>query len=89
MRTCTYLEAVCLTFGLRYPIIKRRIAWLIGKWVSESCYTPKDPKIWEILVHLLQDHDVGTDTVVRLTATIALRECVDVSLIYRDCHKLD
>ncbi|KAM6495766.1 Armadillo-type fold [Amanita muscaria] len=60
-----------------YPIIKRRIAWLLGKWVSESCYTSKDPQIWSILVHLLQDRGPGTDTVVRLTASIALRECVD------------
>ncbi|KAF8623412.1 hypothetical protein AX15_006355 [Amanita polypyramis BW_CC] len=60
-----------------YPIIKRRIAWLLGKWVSESCYTPNDSKIWEILVHLLRDRGAGTDTVVRLTAAIAVRECVD------------
>ena len=73
------LDVVCLTFRSRYPIIKRRIAWLIGKWISESCYTPKDPKVWETLVHLLQDRDVGSDTVVRLTAATALRECVDVS----------
>ncbi|KAF8974448.1 armadillo-type protein [Flammula alnicola] len=48
-----------------YPIIKRRIAWLIGKWM------------WEILVHLLQDRGSGSDAVVRLTAASALRECVD------------
>ncbi|KAF8639750.1 hypothetical protein AX17_001012 [Amanita inopinata Kibby_2008] len=60
-----------------YPIIKRRIAWLLGKWVSESCASPKDPTIWEILVHLLKDRNPGTDAVVRLTASIALRECID------------
>ncbi|KAK2466318.1 hypothetical protein APHAL10511_001960 [Amanita phalloides] len=70
-----------------YPIIKRRIAWLIGKWVSESCYTPKDRKVWEILVHLLQDHGSGTDTVVRLTAAVAVRECVDT--IDFDPHVLE
>ncbi|KAF8746019.1 hypothetical protein AX14_004306 [Amanita brunnescens Koide BX004] len=70
-----------------YPIIKRRIAWLVGKWVSESCYTSKDSKIWEILVHLLQDRDVGTDTVVRLTAAMALRECVDT--VDFDVHVLE
>ncbi|PPQ83268.1 hypothetical protein CVT25_004007 [Psilocybe cyanescens] len=60
-----------------YPIIKRRIAWLIGKWVADSCISPNNPKIWEILVHLLQDRGPGTDAVVRLTAASALRECVD------------
>ncbi|KDR83604.1 hypothetical protein GALMADRAFT_219426 [Galerina marginata CBS 339.88] len=62
-----------------YPIIKRRIAWLIGKWVSCQCTSPNNTKIWEILVHLLQDRGEGTDTVVRLTAAAALRECVDAS----------
>ncbi|KAF8165214.1 armadillo-type protein [Crassisporium funariophilum] len=60
-----------------YPIIKRRIAWVIGKWVSDECTSPNNPKIWEILVHLLQDRGPGTDTVVRLTAAAAFRECVD------------
>ncbi|KAF8914040.1 armadillo-type protein [Gymnopilus junonius] len=60
-----------------YPIIKRRIAWLIGKWVSDSCTSPSNPKVWEIIVHLLQDRGPGSDPVVRLTAAAALRECVD------------
>ncbi|PPQ99043.1 hypothetical protein CVT24_003603 [Panaeolus cyanescens] len=61
-----------------YPIIKRRIAWLIGKWVSSESTPVNNPKIWEILVHLLQDRSPGSDTVVRLTASTSLRECVDV-----------
>ncbi|PFH52845.1 hypothetical protein AMATHDRAFT_1887 [Amanita thiersii Skay4041] len=59
------------------PIIKRRIAWLLGKWMSDSCASVKDPKVWEILAHLLKDRGAGTDTVVRLTAATALRECID------------
>ncbi|KAJ7638980.1 armadillo-type protein [Roridomyces roridus] len=59
--------------GEMYPIIKRRIAWLIGKWVSDECTSPTNPLIWEILIRLLCD----ADTVVRLTAAIALRECID------------
>ena len=43
------------------------------------CAPASDPVIWEILVHLLQDRGPGSDTVVRLTAASALRECVDVS----------
>lgn len=61
-----------------FPIIKRRIAWLIGKWISSSCSSPNNPRLWEILAFLLQDRGPGTDAVVRLTAAIAIRECVDV-----------
>ncbi|KAF7352662.1 Importin N-terminal domain-containing protein [Mycena venus] len=60
-----------------YPIIKRRIAWLIGKWVSEQCVSPTNNLVWEILIHLLKDRNPGTDEVVRFTAAIALRECID------------
>ncbi|GBE79528.1 ARM repeat-containing protein [Sparassis crispa] len=60
-----------------YPILKRRIAWLIGKWISDMCSPANDPNIWTVLVHLLQDRGPGTDVVVRLTAAMALRECVD------------
>ncbi|OAX44518.1 ARM repeat-containing protein [Rhizopogon vinicolor AM-OR11-026] len=60
-----------------YPIIKRRIAWLIGKWISDMCTPANDPNIWELLVHLLRDRGPGTDSVVRLTAATALRECID------------
>lgn len=67
-----------LTKHASYPIIKRRIAWLIGKWVHDSCTSPNNPIIWRILIHLLQDRGPGTDAVVRLTAAIALGECVDV-----------
>lgn len=61
-----------------YPIIKRRIAWLIGKWLSSDCSTPNNPKVWEILTYLLQDRSPGSDSVVRLTAAVAIKECVDV-----------
>lgn len=71
------LAAETLSQNPNYPIIKRRIAWLIGKWVSEQCSTPNNPRIWQILLHLLKDRNPGTDTVVRLTAANAIRECID------------
>ncbi|OCH87913.1 ARM repeat-containing protein [Obba rivulosa] len=71
------LKAQARNTNPSYPIIKRRIAWLIGKWVSEQCSSPNNRNIWEVLVHLLQDRGPGTDAVVRLTAAVALRECVD------------
>jgi hypothetical protein len=61
-----------------YPIIKRRIAWLIGKWISSECASPNNPKVWEVLVYLLHDRGDGSDAVVRLTAAAAIKECVDV-----------
>ncbi|KAI0719492.1 ARM repeat-containing protein [Cerioporus squamosus] len=60
-----------------YPIVKRRIAWLLGKLVSDECLTANNQKLWQVLVHLLQDQGPGSDAVVRLTAAIAIRECVD------------
>jgi len=66
--------------NISYPIIKRRIAWLLGKLVSEQCSAPNNPKVWETLVHLLSDRGSGSDAVVRLTAATALRECVNVCL---------
>ena len=69
------------TNSYSYPIIKRRIAWLIGKWVSEDCASPDNPLIWDILVHLLGNRSPSTDTVVRLTAATALKDCIDVCRI--------
>ncbi|KII94850.1 hypothetical protein PLICRDRAFT_47858 [Plicaturopsis crispa FD-325 SS-3] len=60
-----------------YPIIKRRIAWLIGKWVSDLGSSADNPLVWKVLLHLLQDRSQGTDAVVRLTAAAALGECVN------------
>ncbi|KAI0750869.1 ARM repeat-containing protein [Daedaleopsis nitida] len=60
-----------------YPIVKRRIAWLLGKLVADECLHASIPQLWQVLVHLLQDEGPGSDAVVRLTAAIAIRECVD------------
>ncbi|KIK67986.1 hypothetical protein GYMLUDRAFT_36796 [Collybiopsis luxurians FD-317 M1] len=57
-------------------VLQRRIAWLLGKWMSESCCSPNLPTIWQILLHLLSQRGQGS-TVVRLTAAVALREGVD------------
>lgn len=61
-----------------YLIIKRRVAWLIGKWIGENCAPLDDPQIWQILVYLLTDKGEGTE-VIRLTTAGAIKECVDVS----------
>ena len=63
-----------------YPVLKRRIAWLVGKWIADECYPANDAKVWQVLLYLLQDRGPGSDEVVRLTAAMALRECVDVRM---------
>ncbi|KAI0832484.1 ARM repeat-containing protein [Trametes gibbosa] len=73
----TALVAEAQVTDHNYAIVKRRIAWLLGKLVSDECLTANNPKLWQILVHLLQDEGPGSDAVVRLTAAIATRECVD------------
>ncbi|KAG7449051.1 ARM repeat-containing protein [Guyanagaster necrorhizus] len=60
-----------------FRIIKRRIAWMIGQWVSQACVSPNLSILWDILVHLLSDRGPGSDMVVRFTAATAVRECVD------------
>ncbi|KAJ4478277.1 ran binding protein 11 [Lentinula aciculospora] len=57
-------------------ILQRRIAWVLGKWMSESCCSPNIPTIWQILLHLLSQRGQGS-MIIRLTAAVALREGVD------------
>ncbi|KAF7301791.1 Importin N-terminal domain-containing protein [Mycena indigotica] len=74
----TTLAAEAQSTNSVYPIIKRRIAWLLGKLViADSCIAVTDPLLWQILVHLIRDRGPGSDAVVRLSAAIALRECID------------
>lgn len=72
-----YLAAEARDTNPNFPIIKRRIAWLIGRWTSDMATPATDPIMWEVLIHLLRDRGEGTDSVVRFTAANALRECVD------------
>ncbi|KAI6047441.1 ARM repeat-containing protein [Pisolithus marmoratus] len=72
-----YLAVEAKESNPNFPIIKRRIAWLIGRWIGDMGTPATDPIVWEILIHLLSDRGEGTDAVVRFTAANALRECVD------------
>lgn len=62
-----------------HRILKRRLAWLIGEWVGSDEECAKLPLVWQILVHLLGERGESSDMAVRLTAALALKECVDVS----------
>jgi hypothetical protein len=61
-----------------HRILKRRLAWLIGEWVSSDEECAKLPLVWQILVHLLAERGESSDMAVRLTAAIAFKNCVDV-----------
>jgi len=57
-----------------FVIIRRRIAWLISKWISVKASKEVRPKIYELLISLLVPEE---DLVVRLTAINAVHSCVD------------
>lgn len=67
---------------LRHRILKRRLAWLIGQWVTSDEECAKLPIIWQILVHLLAERSESTDRAVQLSSAIAVKECVDVSTVF-------
>ena len=67
------------TTVLSYRIIKRRIAWLFGKWFAENSSIQSHDKVWQTLLFLLRDQGESSDLVVRLTAATSLKTCVDVS----------
>ena len=61
-----------------FPIIKRRIAWVLGKLVSDECVR-HESQVWDVLLHLLNDYSQGSDLAVRFASAVAIGECVDVS----------
>ncbi|OCF78224.1 hypothetical protein I204_00161 [Kwoniella mangroviensis CBS 8886] len=61
-----------------HRIAKRRVAWLIGEWVSADEDAAKLPIVWQMLLHLLSERSEATDKAVQLSATIAIKECVDL-----------
>ncbi|CAG8765903.1 11961_t:CDS:2, partial [Acaulospora colombiana] len=67
-----------------YRIIKRRIAWLFGKWLTESSVITSKAKIYELLVYLTFPQSEGSDPVVRLTAATALKDCIEAISFDRD-----
>ncbi|KZW04127.1 ARM repeat-containing protein [Exidia glandulosa HHB12029] len=60
-----------------HRVLKRRIAWLIGRWMSQCTPRITSPHVWQVLAHLLSDRGESSDLAVRLMAATALQECVD------------
>lgn len=64
-----------------YRILKRRIAWMLGKSAPEEELArgvEPSTKIWELLGYLIQDQTGSSDVAVRLSAALAIRERADV-----------
>ncbi|KAF9104894.1 Importin-11 [Mortierella sp. AM989] len=55
-------------------IIRRRIAWMIGKWVSVNVSKDGRPIVYTIMLHLLRPEE---HLAVRLAAAQNLRACID------------
>ncbi|CAO3624655.1 unnamed protein product [Cunninghamella echinulata] len=59
---------------LSYKILRRRIAWLLGRWVTESISADCRTAIYEILLQLMVKEE---DLVVRLSAAHSLKLAID------------
>ncbi|ORX47739.1 ARM repeat-containing protein [Hesseltinella vesiculosa] len=57
-----------------YKILRRRIAWVLGRWVTESISAECRTAIYEILLQLMVKEE---DLVVRLSAAHSLKMAID------------
>jgi hypothetical protein len=60
-----------------YNIIRRRVAIMIGQWVSVKISVESRPTLYKIMQHLLNREDPLNDLVVRLTAAHNMKRCID------------
>ncbi|XP_047197226.1 importin-11 [Hippoglossus stenolepis] len=71
----------CVTFGTklmspllsRYKLIRRRVIWLIGQWISVKFKSDLRPLLYEVILSLMQDPDL----VVRIETATTLKLTVD------------
>ena len=56
-----------------FKLIKRRIIWLIGQWISIKISSESRSVIYPLLLNMLKEDDL----VVRLTSITTLRLCID------------
>lgn len=57
----------------RYKLLRRRVIWLIGQWVSVKFKADLRPSLYEAILNLLQDQDL----VVRIETATTLKLAVD------------
>lgn len=60
-----------------YRVLRRRVAIVLGEWITIQCSAENRIKAYELMVHLLNPQDPLNDVVVRITAAAALRFTVD------------
>ncbi|KAF9570878.1 hypothetical protein EC968_001317 [Mortierella alpina] len=60
--------------ALDFRMIRRRIAWMIGKWVSVNISKDARPTVYTIMLHLLRPDE---HLAVRLAAAQNLKACID------------
>ncbi|XP_062855531.1 importin-11 [Trichomycterus rosablanca] len=57
----------------RYKLIRRRVIWLIGQWISVKFKPELRPLLYEVILNLMQDPDL----VVRIETATTLKLAVD------------
>lgn len=55
-------------------VVRRRVAWVAGRWVSVKMGTEVRPQLYQLVLQLLSE---GEDLVVRMTAAETLKLSVD------------
>lgn len=63
--------------GPNYKVLRRRIAILIGEWVTVKISEANRPLVYQIFQHMLNQGDETNDRVVRLTASRQFKIVVD------------
>ncbi|XP_072920613.1 importin-11 isoform X2 [Hemitrygon akajei] len=58
---------------IRYKLIRRRVIWLIGQWISVKFKSELRPLLYEAILNLMQDQD----RVVRIETATTLKLAVD------------
>jgi hypothetical protein len=53
---------------------------LIGHWVTSDEDSARLPAVWQMLLHLLTVRGEASDLAVTISAAMALKECIDVSV---------
>uniref|UniRef100_A0A3B4GE63 Importin-11 n=1 Tax=Pundamilia nyererei TaxID=303518 RepID=A0A3B4GE63_9CICH len=67
---------LCLLLSCRYKLIRRRVIWLIGQWISVKFKSDLRPLLYEVILSLMQDPDlvVRIETATTLKLNILLIE---------------
>jgi len=63
--------------GPGYKVLRRRIAILLGQWITIKISEPNRPLVYQIFQHLLKAEDETNDHVVRITAARQFKAVVD------------